>query len=79
MADLAVLIMLATLVGVGMMIPGLIPEKDEHEPVVRIAAGLSSDEADTTSGNQPGVALYDIMGREVGSVGGEKNKIQDGS
>ncbi|KAL8927833.1 MAG: hypothetical protein Q9172_001206 [Xanthocarpia lactea] len=76
---LAVLNVLATLVGVGLMIPGLIPEKDEHEPVVRIAAGLSSDESDTTSGNQPGVALYDIMGRKVGSVGGKKDRIKDGS
>ncbi len=78
-AGLAVLNVLAALVGVGLMIPGLIPEKDENEPVVRIAAGLSSDESDTTSGNQPGVALYDIMGRKVGSVGGKKDRIKDGS
>lgn len=79
MAALAVISIVASAVSVGLMIPGMIPEKDEHEPVVRIAAGLSSNEADTTSGNQPGVALYDIMGRKVGSVGGKKEKIKDGS
>lgn len=30
-------------VSIGMMIPGLIPEKDDHKPIVRIAAGLSSE------------------------------------
>ncbi|KAL8781517.1 MAG: hypothetical protein Q9213_005966 [Squamulea squamosa] len=81
MAGLAVLDVLMGLVGLGMMIPGLIPPKDEHEPVVRIAAGLSSQESANTKGNQPGIRLYDIMGRTIGSVGGKgsnKNKIKDG-
>ena len=44
---------LAGVVGVGMMIPGLLPDKskDEHETVVRIGAGLSSNKKDNTAGN----------------------------
>ncbi|KAL9101493.1 MAG: hypothetical protein Q9163_003241 [Psora crenata] len=69
---------LAGVIGVGMMMPGLIPEKGNHETVVRIAAGLSSNEADTTAGNQPGIGLYDIMGRTIGSTHGHRTKIKDG-
>ena len=79
MAVINVVGALAGVVGVGMMIPGLMPEKDEHNPVVRVAAGLSSNEDDTTSGNTPGVALYDIMGRKIGSTKGNKDKVKDGA
>ena len=70
---------LAGIVSIGMMIPGLIPDKDEHNPIVRIAAGLSTNRSDDTAGNMPGVALYNIMGRKVGSVKGKKDKIKDGA
>ena len=76
---MAVFNVIATLVGVGMMIPGLIPQQDEHEPVVRIAAGLSSNLADTTAGAQPGIRLYDIMGRRIGSVRWSEDSIEDGA
>ena len=79
MAVINVVGAIAGVVGVGMMIPGLIPNKDEQNPVVRIAAGLSTNREDSTSGNKPGVALYDIMGRKVASVKGNKDKIEDGA
>ncbi len=66
-------------VSIGMMIPGLIPEKDDHKPIVRIAAGLSSNTHDSTSGNTPGVTLYDIMGRTIGSTKGKADVIKDGA
>ncbi|KAI4256359.1 MAG: hypothetical protein LQ352_002124 [Teloschistes flavicans] len=66
------------IVSVGMTIPGLIPPKDDHRPVVRIAAGLSSNDSANTAGNQPGLRLYDIMGRTIGSIGGKKQRINDG-
>lgn len=75
---LAVISVAVGVAGVGMMIPSLIPEKDEHEPVVRVSAGLSWNEADTLSGNNPGVALYDVMGRKIGGVNGNKDSIKDG-
>ncbi len=70
---------IAGVVGIGMMIPGLIPDKDKHEPIVRIAAGLTSNTEDTTSGNTPGVTLYDIMGRMIGSTEGKADIIKDGA
>ncbi len=75
---LAVINVVAAVVGVGLMIPSVIPEKDEAGTVVRIAAGLSSDEKDTTAGNQPGIGLYDVMGRRIGMTNGKKHKIKDG-
>ncbi|KAL9582773.1 MAG: hypothetical protein Q9212_003106 [Teloschistes hypoglaucus] len=56
MAGLVVLDVIQGLVGLSTTIAGVIPPKDEHQPVVRIAAGLSSQESDTTSGSQPGVS-----------------------
>lgn len=79
MAGMAVFDIIGTVLGLGMMIPGLIPDKDEHQTVVRIGAGLSMDESASTSGNKPGVHLYDVMGRSIGSTGGSKHsKILDG-
>ena len=76
---MAVFNVIGTLLGIGMMIPGLIPDKDEHQTIVRIGAGLSTDESDNTAGNKPGVHLYDVMGRSIGSTGGSKHsKILDG-
>ena len=75
---MAVFNVIGTLLGIGLMIPGLIPDKDEHETVVRIGAGLSSDESASTSGNQPGIHLYDVMGRSIGSTHGKKKRILDG-
>lgn len=78
-AAMAVFNIVGTLVGIGLMIPGLIPEKDEHQTKVRIGAGLSIDESASTSGDKPGVHLYDVMGRSIGSTGGSKHsKILDG-
>ena len=79
MAGMAVFDVIGTLLGIGLMIPGLIPDKDEHQTIVRIGAGLSMVQSDSTSGNKPGVHLYDAMGRSIGSTGGSKHsKILDG-
>ena len=79
MAGMAVFNVIGTLLGIGLMIPGLIPDKDEHQTIVRIGAGLSIDESASTSGDKPGVHLYDVMGRSIGSTGGSKHdKILDG-
>ena len=80
MAVIEVVGAIAGVVGVGMMIPSLIPEKskNDQETVVRIAAGLSTNEADSTSGYQPGVGLYDVMGRLIGSTKGKNTVIKDG-
>lgn len=79
MAGMAVFNVVGTILGLGMMLPGLIPEKDEHQTIIRIGAGLSMDESASTSGNKPGVHLYDVMGRSIGSTGGSKHsKILDG-
>ena len=67
----------ARIVSVDMMATGLLPEKDEHRTIVRVAAGLSSSERDTTSGKQPSICLYDIIGRIVGSTHG-RGTIKDG-
>ncbi|KAL9123834.1 MAG: hypothetical protein Q9217_006776 [Psora testacea] len=68
----------AGIVSVGMMIPSLLPKEDEHQTVVRVAAGLSSNEDDTTAGNQPGIGLYDIVGRQIGTTHGSGQIIKDG-
>lgn len=68
----------AGIVGIGMMIPGLLPKQDEHRTVVRIAAGLTHNEIDTTGGDTPGIALYDILGRPIGQANGQKPGIKDG-
>ena len=80
MAVIEVVGAIAGVVGVGMMIPSLIPDKskNDQETVVRIAAGLSTYSADSTSGFQPGIGLYDTMGRTIGSVKGTTTVIKDG-
>ena len=76
---MAVFNVIGTLLGIGLMIPGLIPDKDEHQTIVRIGAGLWMDESASTSGDKPSVHLYDVMGRSIGSMGGTKHsKILDG-
>ena len=75
---LSVITTVADLVGTALMIPGVLPDKDKDATVVRVAAGLSLDDADTTSGNRPGLALYDIVGRSIGKVKGKSEKITDG-
>ena len=81
MAVIDVIGALAGVVGdvvrVGMMIPGLLPDQDEDHTIVRVAAGLSSNEGDTTSGKQPSIGLYDIVGRTIGSTHGH-GTIKDG-
>lgn len=67
-----------SVVGVGLMIPSLLPEKDDIKTVVRVAAGLSINEKKNTAGNQPGISLYDIMGRRIGWTAGHSTKIKDG-
>ncbi len=69
---------LTSVVGVGLMIPSLLPDKDDKKTVVRVAAGLSMNEKDDTAGNQPGISLYDIMGRRIGRTAGHSTKIKDG-
>ena len=78
MAVLNVIGAITGVVGIGMMIPGLLPDKNEHRTVVRIGVGLSSQESDSTSGNQPGIGLYDVMGRKIGSTKGTNHIILDG-
>ena len=65
-------------INIGMGINNMLPKQDEHQTVVRVAAGLSTDRSDTTSGNQPGVALYDVMGRQIGTTNGNSHTILDG-
>ena len=61
------------------MIPSLLPDKEKDATVVRIAAGLSMENADTTAGNHPGIRLYDVMGRDIGRIDGKADKIKDGN
>ena len=74
MAGLAVLDIVASLVGVGLMIPGLLPAKDANAPVVRIQAGSPSDITHDLGGDLPGVRLFDVWGRLVGEKKGNKKK-----
>ncbi|KAL9032291.1 MAG: hypothetical protein Q9180_006589, partial [Flavoplaca navasiana] len=74
MAGLAVLDIVASLVGVGLMIPGLLPAKDANAPVVRIQAGSPSDITHDLGGDLPGVRLFDVWGRLVGEKKGSKKK-----
>ncbi len=67
------------IIGIGMMIPATLPERDGAHTVVKIAAGLTTNATDSTAGNEPGIALYDIMGRRIGARMGKKKKILDGS
>lgn len=81
MAAVAVLDVIGALTGIvsiGMMIPSLLPQQDEHQTVVRVGAGLSSVESSSTSGDRPGIHLYDIMGRAIGHVHSSKKNIRDG-
>lgn len=78
LAVLTIVDLVVSGISVGMMIPGLLPDKDEHKTVVRIAVGLTSNRDDTTAGNQPGVHLYDIMGRSIGRQKGSSSIIKDG-
>ena len=70
MAVIAVIDALAGVVGVGMTLPGLFPDKDEHRTIIRVAAGLSSNEVDITSGKQPSIRVYDTVGRTISSTKG---------
>lgn len=78
MAVINVIGALTSVVGIGLMIPSVLPAKDEKQTVVRIAAGLSINEKDDTAGNQPGVGLYDVMGRRIGRTPPHATKIKDG-
>ena len=77
MAVIKVIGTLARVVGVGLTISSLLPDKDEHRTIVRVAAGLSSNEGDATSGKQPSIRLYDVVGRTIGSTKGH-GTIKDG-
>jgi len=66
------------IVSIGLGVSKWFPDQDDHQTVVRIAAGLSTNEADSTSGNMPGIGLYDVMGRKIGSTHGSGWKIKDG-
>ncbi|MCJ1366312.1 hypothetical protein MMC16_005440 [Acarospora aff. strigata] len=78
MAVINVIGALTGVVGIGMMVPSVLPEKDEKQTVVRVAAGMTTNEKDDTAGNQPGIGLYDIMGRKIGKTTGQRTKIKDG-
>lgn len=75
---LAIMSFVTGLVGVGLMVPSVLPAKDDKRTVVRVAAGLSTDVKDDTAGNQPGISLYDTMGRRIGKTTGHATKIKDG-
>ena len=79
MAVLNVVGILADVVGMGMMVESMLPDQNEDETVVRISVGMTSEEVDDTKGNTPGISLYDIMGRSIGSTSPHKNAILDGS
>ena len=69
---------IAGLVGLGAMIPGLLPQKsDKDEHVVRISAGLSLDGAGRLSGNVPSIALYDVNGHTIGWTKGRPGNNED--
>ena len=69
---------LTGIVSIGMMIPSLLPQKDEHQTIVRVGAGLSSQESANTAGDRPGIHLYDIMGRAIGHTHSSTKNILDG-
>lgn len=48
MAVLDVIGALVGVIGIGITIPGLLPDKDEHRRFIRATAGLSSSEGDKT-------------------------------
>ena len=69
---------IAGLVGLGAMIPSLLPQKtDKDEHVVRISAGLSLDGEGHLEGNVPAVALYDVNGETIGWTKGRKGNNKD--
>lgn len=65
-------------INMGLSINKMIPKEDAHQTVVRVAAGLSKVRSDTLSGNKPGVTLYDVMGRQIGTTKGSSDKVLDG-
>lgn len=65
-------------VGVLMMLPELLPQHDAHQTIVRVGVGMSSNSNDETKGNTPGIHLWDIMGRSVGSTYGSPDILKDG-
>lgn len=70
-----------TMGGIGMVpvAKSFIPDKSDRTTTVRIGVGTSTNVADTPGGNTPGVALFDVMGRPVGTAQGSKKTIADGS
>jgi len=69
------------LLGVVTMVPfleSLTPKQVDLTTTVRIGAGLSTGSKDDTKGNIPGIALFDVMGRSVGTHRGSKETIDDG-
>ena len=76
---MAVIDVVSSLIGIGTFLAGLVPKQsDEDQTVVRIGVGMSKVSADNTGGNQPGIHLYDVEGRSIGSTFGSKTKILDG-
>ncbi|KAL9108924.1 MAG: hypothetical protein Q9227_006320 [Pyrenula ochraceoflavens] len=67
--------------GIGMvpLSKSFAPDKSDQTTTVRIAVGTSLDDSANTHGNTPGIALFDVVGRKIGSVGGSSSVIADGS
>ncbi|KAI9642417.1 hypothetical protein NHQ30_009222 [Ciborinia camelliae] len=55
------------------------PDLTAQTSTIRIAAGTSINSKDSTSGNTPGIRLFDVVGRAIGEKAGSKKKIADGS
>jgi len=69
------------LLGAVTMIPfleSLMPDQADQTTTVRIGVGLSTNNDANTKGNTPGIALFDVVGRSVGTQSGSSDTIADG-
>ncbi|TGO71131.1 hypothetical protein BELL_0616g00060 [Botrytis elliptica] len=61
------------------MLESFIPDKTAQTTTIRIGAGTSTDSKASTSGNTPGVRLFDVVGRSIAQKSGSSSRIADGS
>ncbi|RDL36634.1 Uncharacterized protein BP5553_05986 [Venustampulla echinocandica] len=60
------------------MLKSMLPDRSDSETTIRIGVGTSIRGSDATSGNTPGIRIFDVMGRDIGEARGSKKVISDG-
>ncbi|KAH6611650.1 hypothetical protein C7974DRAFT_419110 [Boeremia exigua] len=60
------------------MLGSMLPDKTDRQTVIRIGVGTSINAEGNTGGDTPGIRLFDVMGRALGSKRGSKSNIADG-